>query len=351
MRKVVLSIHLVLGLFTAAFLVILGLTGAVLAFEPEIDRLQHWDASYVRPGGKVLSLAEIGAAVSRKYPSEAIVAYLPSESAHLSTHVILSRGIVSVNQYTGDILGVRSRGQTILGMVRVLHVRLAMGDLGRVILKWSSLATLVSLLSGVYLWWPLKRMRVGGTWWSARFWYDLHSSVGFFSLVPGLVLAGTGLALGFETPITQLVDSVTAPAIKTQQNRAGESVTDGSPISPDQAVAIAIARAPGTIPYRIQMPRFGGFYVVALHDPLHPVACGHCSITLHPVTGSIVSEHLASDLSASERLMAATNLIHTGALWGTPSKIVAALVSLLLAMQAMTGWLIWLRRKGVLHSN
>jgi len=38
-RKVVLQIHLYLGLFGAIFLVILGVTGSVMAFEGDID---HW---------------------------------------------------------------------------------------------------------------------------------------------------------------------------------------------------------------------------------------------------------------------------------------------------------------------
>ena len=96
-------------------------------------------------------------------PREPVVAYLPSDAADLPSRVILSRGIVYVNQYTGQILGVRTRGQTFLGMVRARHVRLATGEAGRVVLKWAAVGLLFSLVSGLYLWWPVKRIRVRGT--------------------------------------------------------------------------------------------------------------------------------------------------------------------------------------------
>jgi uncharacterized iron-regulated membrane protein len=161
-RRLVLKIHLWLAMIAGTFMVILGLTGSIIAFEPELDRLLHPDLSRVKQGSRILSLVEIGEAVSKKYGGEPIVAYLPSSSPNLPTEVILSRGVVSVNPYTGEVLGIRTRGQTLLGFMRALHVRLAGGDLGRNLLRWSAVAMLISLASGVYLWWPRKRVRIRG---------------------------------------------------------------------------------------------------------------------------------------------------------------------------------------------
>lgn len=332
-------------------MVILGITGAVLAFEPELDRLLHHETAYVRPHGRALSLNQIGASVAQKYPGEPIVAYLPSESPAIATQVILSRGIVCINQYTGDILGVRTRGQSFLGVIRALHVRLAMGDLGRLILKWASLATLVSLLSGLYLWWPLKRMRIGGTWWNARFWYDLHSFVGFSSLIPALLLAGTGVVVGFENDFASLMDRGSTSRTVPQEriNLPGTSQTGSAEITPDQAIAIASAQVPGAVPYRVQMPRFGGFYVVALDDAQNRITGARNFVTLDPANGRIASANLSSDLRIRDRFIALNGSIHTGNIWGMPSRIIVALASILLPLQAVSGLMIWLRRKGLLH--
>src|SRR5262249_22890187 len=137
-------------------------------------------------------------------------------------------------------------------------LRLAMGSEGPFILKWSSLAVVLSLFSGLYLWWPVKRMRVGGRWWSARFSYDLHSSIGFFSLLPVLALAATGTVIGFEEQVTRFIDN-RSPHGASAQDRVGPvAKADAVPLlGPDQAVAIATAQLPSAIPYRVQMPRYG----------------------------------------------------------------------------------------------
>lgn len=353
MRKLILNVHLAIALLAGVFIAILGTTGAVLAFEPELDRLQHHKTAYVRPSGKVLSLGAIGAAVSQRFPGEPIVAYLPSELPDSPTLVILSRGIVSVNQYTGEILGVRTRGQSVLGMIRALHVRLAMGEFGRVILKWSSLATLVSLLSGMYLWWPVKRMRIGGAWWSPRFWFDFHSSIGFFSLIPVLLLAGTGVVFGFENEFASLIGRASVPRTVRQDrtSTANTEQTGATEISPDQAVAIAGARVPGALPYRVQMPRYGGSYVVAFNNPQDRVTGRRNFISVSPASGRLTSVNLSSDLTFAERFIAVNGAIHTGSIWGMPTRIIAALASILLPLQGLSGLMIWLRRKGLLHRH
>lgn len=186
-------------------MVILGVTGSIMEFEPELDRLLHPQLSYITPGVRVLSLSEIGEAVSRRFNGEPVVAYEPSISPTLPSQVVLPSGIAYVNQYTGDVLGLRARGQTFLGYVRALHTRLASGDFGRNILRWSGIAMLLSLASGLYLWWPIKQVRIRGEWGTKRLWFDLHNAIGIFSLLPLIMLAATGTVLGFEDQLGPLI--------------------------------------------------------------------------------------------------------------------------------------------------
>jgi sulfite reductase (NADPH) flavoprotein alpha-component len=194
-------------------------------------------------------------------------------------------------------------------------------------------------------------MRIGGARWSARFWYDLHSSIGFFSLIPVLLLAGTGVVMGFENEFTLLIDRVSnsQPVRQSPFAVASTSQTVAAEITPDQALAIAMAQVPGALPYRVQMPRYGGFYVVALEYPENRVTGERNFISVDPANGRIVSLKLSSDLKFRERFFAFNGTIHTGSFWGMPSKIIAALASILLPVQGLSGLLIWLRRKGLLH--
>jgi uncharacterized iron-regulated membrane protein len=356
-RRLILSVHLSVALVGGVFILVLGLTGSVLVFEPELDRLFHPHLSYVKPSGNVLSLGEIGGAVSKQFSGEPIVAYLPSETADLSSQVILPRGIVCVNQYTGEILGMRTRGQSIFGLARDFHVRLASGDVGRIVMRWSGVAMLVSLASGLYLWWPGRRLGIAGGWRSVRFWFDLHNSVGILSLAPLLILAVTGTVIGFEDQASSFLGKLTgAGEASARQSVARRQTVPAAPattselispqvITPDRAVAIARAQMPGAIPYRVQMPRYGGAYRVNLDLPGDRVAGGRNLIAIDQSSGTVIFSTRSSDLSSSERILATNEAIHTGEAFGMPSRIVAWLTCVIVPVQVISGLWLWLRRK------
>jgi uncharacterized iron-regulated membrane protein len=345
-RRLVLNLHLAVALFAGALILVLGATGSILAFEPQLDRLLHRDVSYVKPGDRVLSLVEIGDTVARRYPGEPVVAYLPSDAADLPHRVILSRGIVSVNQYTGVVLGTRSRGQTFLGIVRAVHVRLAAGDAGRAVLRWAAAGLLFSLISGLYLWWPAKRMRIRGSMGSTDFWFDLHSAIGIFSFLPVLALAASGTILGFEDQLASLFEKPPDPhpVQLTPPRVHSEPRPNAIAITPDEAVAIAQRELPDALPYRVQMPGYGGLYVIALEYMDHRIGGDRNWLSIDPWSGQIVAAKLASGLTLQQRFMSANQAIHTGNILGTPTRIVAALTSLIVPLQAVSGVVRWLRR-------
>src|SRR5437868_14577006 len=103
MRKLLFNLHLYLSLTAGAFVIILGISGSIMAFESELDRVFHPALSYVKPQPKALSLAEITAAVTRASPDGRIRAYLLSTSPDISYQVVTNQGLIYVNQYTGEI--------------------------------------------------------------------------------------------------------------------------------------------------------------------------------------------------------------------------------------------------------
>jgi uncharacterized iron-regulated membrane protein len=323
---------------------ILGVSGSIMEFEPELDRLFHPHLSYVTPGPRILSLHEIGAAVSQKFGGEPVVAYRLALSPDISSQVVLPRGIAYVNQYTGEVLGVRARGQTFLGFVRALHVRLAIGDVGRNILRWSGAAMLISLASGFYLWWPAKQVRIRGDWRSKGFLFDVHNAFGIFSLLLLALLAATGAVLGFEDQLAPLVYKLTH-SVPAQTTRTAIQKPEAgiSPITPDQAVMIARTRIPGALPYRVQLPSYGSLYQVALLYPNDRVAGERNVVALDPY-GNILSVTRSSDLSRGDRALAMNEALHTGSIFGMPTRIAAWIGTMMLVVQVTSGLLTWLRR-------
>jgi uncharacterized iron-regulated membrane protein len=342
-RKLILNVHFVIALTAGAFMAILGVTGSIMEFEPELDRLFHPRLSYITPGARVLSLSEIGDAASQRFSGEPVVAYEPSLSPDLPSQVVLPSGIVYVNQYTGKVLGLRARGQTPLGYVRALHVRLASGNFGGNILRWSGIAMLLSLASGFYLWWPIKQVRIRGKWGTRRLWFGLHNAIGIFSWLPLATLAATGAVIGFEDQLTPLIYKLTRSSpIHTTRSAPPEHGPSATAITPDRAAAIARTHVPGATPYRVQMPKYGGLYVVALSNSQDRVTGDANLVALDPYDGSVVSLSRSSDLSRWDKVLAVNDAIHTGRILGMPSRIVACLASATVFVQVCSGLFMWL---------
>lgn len=72
MCRLLFNLHLYAASIAGAFIVVLGVTGGIMAFEPEIDRLLHWKLWHAMPQGRALSLNETGAAVAQALPAERV---------------------------------------------------------------------------------------------------------------------------------------------------------------------------------------------------------------------------------------------------------------------------------------
>lgn len=329
-------------------MVIQGLTGSIMEFEPELDRAFHPHLAYVTPGPEVLSLKEIINAVSRQRGGEPVVACEPSLSPELSSEVFLPSGIAYVNQYTGKVLGVRGRGQSFLGYIRAFHLRLGFGAIGRNILRWSAVAALFSAISGLYLWWPVKRMSIHVSQGPRRFWFDIHSVIGICSLLPLTLLAASGIVLGFENQVAALIYRVTQSAPTRISRSARKVVIAASPIDADAAVAIARSQMPGSVPYRVQMPQYGGLYQIELVYPNDRITGSRNLVALDPSDGAVVLFSRSADLSRGDWVLAANEAVHTGSILGLPTRILASLSSIIVFVQALSGASIWLHRNRIL---
>ena len=326
-------------------MVILAASGSILEFEPELDRAFHAQLSYVCAEKDPLSLVEIGNAGSGRFGGEPVVAYFLSPEPDLSWQVALPSGIAYVNQYTGKVLGERKRGETFLGFVRELHMRLGGGELGGSVLKWSTVAMLFSLASGLYLWWPKKQIRVRLVSRRRGRWADLHNTVGIVSLLPLTLLAATGVMLGFERQLAPIMYRVTASRPATvNRSPVGGSQAGAVTITPDQAVAIACRLVPDAVPYRVQMPKYGGAYQVALSDASGGVAEDR-NVVVMDQYGNVRSVMTSAKLSRGDRVFMVNEAIHTGSVWGMPTRVAAFLATIAAQMQVSSGLAMWIYRR------
>src|SRR5882762_9053792 len=105
-RKLLLTVHLWLGLVAAFFLVILGLTGSIIAFENDIDHWLHPGLWYVALRGQPIPEGVLIAKVEQQFaPARVTSVQSPRERnlAHLMQ--LTDRTTVLLNPYDGSVLG------------------------------------------------------------------------------------------------------------------------------------------------------------------------------------------------------------------------------------------------------
>ena len=122
------KIHLWLGLLAAVFLVILGLTGSIMAFEGDIEHWLHPGLWYVRVQPSALPEAELIAKVQQHFAPAQVGSLQIVRQTNLARVMQLTdRSTVFINPYDGSILGRivgTTSSQRILGYIHQIHLHL-----------------------------------------------------------------------------------------------------------------------------------------------------------------------------------------------------------------------------------
>jgi uncharacterized iron-regulated membrane protein len=350
MRSLIFTLHLTVALVAGAFILVLGLTGSILAFETELGHFFNARVSYVTPQASTRSLAELGAAASAAVPNERVTGYLLSTSPSLSYRVAFRGRLAFVNQYTAEVLGVQDSGPDLLSRIHQLHLRLLLpnqADSGKTIVTWAGVATLFLLLSGAYLWWPLKRFSIQRRGGARRLWFDVHNTVGITSLLFLLLATVTGIVIGFEDTLQPLVYRATGTRPLAVYGRVNLTSTPSGapPISPDRAIEIGRAALPGADPISVNVPAPGGVYAISARYPEDLTPGGRSRIYIEQYSGAVLLAEGSRTAPAGTRLVTLNRAIHTGDVFGVPSKIAMSLGSLAVLVQAASGLMMWLKRK------
>jgi uncharacterized iron-regulated membrane protein len=347
MRKLIFNLHLYVALVAGAFVLILGVTGSIMAFEPELGGLLHRHRTHVVPAGKPRSLAEISAVIAKAFPGERIGGYSLGPAPDRSYQVLLENsGTAYVNQYTGEILEVQPDQMEFLDYVHQLHLRLlwrAPSRPGDQIMSWAGVAMLLLALSGLYLWWPVKRIKLTPGAAGRRWWFDLHSTAGIFSLIFLAVLSFTGIMIGFEKKTTPLLYRMTGTQ-PAKQPVVPQPPAGAIPIAPDQAIEIARQALPDALPFLVLVPGPKGAYQVRLRYPEDLTPGGRSRVIVDQYSGKVLFAEGSRTAPAGTRLVIANRALHTGDIFGLPSKAVMSLASLAAGFQVLSGLVMWWKR-------
>ncbi len=339
-------IHLYAGLTAAFFVVLLGLSGALLAFQNEIDRALNPKLSYVQPTGQPLPLAKLAEIVSARYPGNTLFGFQLPEKPNYSLVIAIGKpnsrqglGVV-VNQYTGEILGDTEHSNNFMQHVREFHSSLLLGGFGEALL-WFCAVFLVGLsISGLVLWWKRKRFSVKGGTPSQVFALDLHSAIGIYFVLFVFIFGFTAIrpipvGLTYKLPWTQPGFGIQKP----QPNAVK--------FGPEELLRIAQATLPGANPAFLGVTAPPDKPIgVLMRYPEDRSERPRSVVWIDPFTGNVVAVMDLHKMDALAKYAFAWNWeIHTGTIFGRPSQIAACVLSLGIPILALTGILVWWRRR------
>nr|WP_294944709.1 PepSY-associated TM helix domain-containing protein [uncultured Mucilaginibacter sp.] len=382
------NIHLYLSLAAGIVIMCSCLTGTVLVFEKEINQALHPERYFVTPAGARLPLAMLTKAALRDIPKGKLAAVMvytaPDRSVELSITLPEKGGkgkkneapkekptvgpkgkkdgkqkegrkpstTVFVNPYTGQVLGQFSKKDSFLSTVEMLHRFLLAGkdSAGNLIVGISTLLFLFILITGVILWWPktmaLMRQRIKIKWDgnTKRLVHDLHLVTGFYTSIFLIVITLTGLIMTFKWANTALF-TVTASKQNEKQDPPKSKYQAGlKPISIDGALRSVAAQIRTAERYNIRKPVDSlGTYSINL---LQKGSFENTSDTyfIDQYSGQINGTEIFADKNLGQKARSFVKPLHTGAVYGIPTKIISFIVCLLSLIFPVTGVMMWLNR-------
>lgn len=216
-KKLWFKIHWILGVVAGVFLLLVGVSGAILSFQKEITRFINQDSFYVTvPKDHTrLSTKELLENFQAKFPDSKINGITFSSDIESSSIITTASADPNarggkryyINPYNGEILP-EVKGNEFFTFIRMFHRWFALeGDLrpiGKQIVAISTICLIILSITGLIIYWPrVKRAFFKSFTFSFRhngraFLSTMHSAVGMWVLVFYLLACLTGLYWSYD---------------------------------------------------------------------------------------------------------------------------------------------------------
>ncbi|MCA6107208.1 PepSY-associated TM helix domain-containing protein [Bradyrhizobium cenepequi] len=367
-KTALLQVHSVIGLALSLVLALVGITGATMSFEDEIQaslnvgimRVEARSTPMLTPDQLIARLqtnpdfGKVSAVTMASDPSAAVrIRFARNEGGARPSSIY-------VDPYDARVLGA-PRGEQFFITVRKLHRWLLLpGDAkgyGRQITGLSAICLIAMLISGIVLRWP-HRARSVKMWLKPNLALrgrglhrSLHAVAGTWVLPIYLVMVLTGLWYSFDwykNGATWLLSRPSNAAAPMKPKPARDvGAADAKPLALDRVWATFLheqgsrfATAQLTLPP-------GADTVVRIRswarDASHPGA--RDEFRIDAVTGRLASSDIYADKTIGERTLSSVLDIHRGSIFGWLGKLLFMVAAALMPLLVVTGLLLYLSRR------
>ena len=373
-------LHRWTGLTLAAFLILVGLTGSLLAFRTKLEHAinpQLFATS--RPGQAVLDLATIAERAEAQAPhsrpeyvsvltDRVEITCVPRRDPGTGKLYALDFNHLILDPYTGRELGRRRDGDLTQGRINVmpflynLHSALAMGATGEWVLGVAALIWTLDCFVGFYLTLPRSRGPFWRRWrlaWMVkrrasafRINFDLHRAGGLWSWALLLIFAWSSVMLALRPVYDRVTGALfdyqaqAMPAHMVEEPRVNwrEALTAGERFMGEKARRYGFTI---TRPYGIAYLQEYGAYQYAVRCSRDIRSTGwDGSVWVDGNTGAFRGVLLPSGQHTGNTLSTWLWALHFGDVRDSlPYRVVVSVVGLIIAMLAVTGVYIWWKKR------
>ncbi|MGG7662421.1 PepSY-associated TM helix domain-containing protein [Dyadobacter sp. BHUBP1] len=360
-KRIASQLHLWLGVSSGLVVFIVALTGSILVFEEELEPVIYPKFHVVEASKdqSTLPLDKLRSAVASAYPKQRIARIVIEP--HPSRTVIfgLVKGkkekdvfSVAVSPYTAEITDTRRENESFFHIVLQLHRYLCLENTGKAITGVATIMFIVIMITGLALWWPNRKQAKQRFTikWNAKFKrlnWDLHAVFGFYVLPFTFLIALTGLVWSYQWVNNMIYLTFDG---KPQQKREAPANVGIRNTTSMGTLAKIISETNRLLPHpgRIQftLPESDSLSItVSKVNETASVSNVVDFLYFDQNDGHLLGKRLYDDETTGMKVRRLVFPIHTGSIWGWPTKVPALIVALITATLPVTGMVIWVGRK------
>jgi uncharacterized iron-regulated membrane protein len=348
-------LHLILGGVLSIPLAVIGLSGSILMFEPQLQPGTDFVAASAGPMQSYAAMVNAARAVAPKdfAPNSIAVPTKPGDLAQIRFADPRHPGPGGVEVYldpsTLAVRGVMKPGEGWLREIFFLHANAGTRDRnGRAIGGWFGVVMCVLAVTGIIMQFPTQRrwrqaMTIDRCARGYRLLRQLHGVIGFWFWIVLLVVSFSGVWLSFPQAFNAL-----AANGGVRDLRPGAAVPrvapieNATPLDVDGAVALSRAASPALTLRTIGLPQRA--------DQPYRLSFGEAHalpviVFVDPWQRKVADLRDPSDYAMAERVVASMHAIHDGSGLGAAWAVLVFISGLLPALFAVSGIGMWLAKR------
>jgi uncharacterized iron-regulated membrane protein len=370
LRPILWRLHFIGGFLAGPVVISLAITGILFAWSPQLDGLRFGDVVKPSSGHVNVSLSDQVAAAQATHPDWGVHSVVPGHavpgSNDLNTAVLMdppggeegfdapADGVdVYVDQATGKVTGEVAQTDNSDTLFRGLHSNWLLGDGPRPLTELAGAWFLVTLMTGLYLWWPSLRKR--GT---AAFAFrrkmrgrrqskDWHNFIGIALVVPMVFVAVTGLTWTKYSGARydQIKASVfSAPAAGGADTAMASVAPNSSALDSIDVTYTRAAEAKLKTPIKITLPadEHTGWKAESQRQRF-PMS--RDAIVVNGASGAVVDRYDWNQEHWFSKLTTAGISFHQAELFGVPLQIFMTLLAVGVIALVVFGYRMWWQRR------